>query len=65
MAYQVKVTREKDLQLRKRLGEYKVKVVSELSPEGLQAFKKAVAPIYKDYKKEFGEEIFKQFGYKF
>ena len=65
MEYQVKVTREKDLQLRKRLGEYKVKVVSELSPEGLQAFKKAVAPIYKDYKKEFGEEIFKQFGYKF
>ena len=53
------------MQLRKRLGEYKVKVVSELSPEGLQAFKKAVAPIYKDYKKEFGEEIFKQFGYKF
>ena len=65
MAYQVKVTREKDLRLRKRLGEYKVEVVGELLPENLNAFKKAVSPIYTDYKKEFGEEIFKRFGYNF
>lgn len=65
MAYQVKVTREKEQLLHKRLVEYKINVVNELLQDDLAAFKKAVSPIYKDYKNDFGEEIFKQFGYKF
>lgn len=65
MAYQVKVTREKDEQLHGQLEKYKLDVVSELSAESLDAFKKAVAPIYADYKEEFGEELFGKFGYTF
>ena len=64
MKYQIKVTREKDQKLRSRLGEYKIKVVKSLTPANLAAFKKAVAPIYKDNEKNFGKEL-KEFGYKF
>ncbi len=65
MAYQIQVTREKNEELRGRLGEYKLTVTESLTPENLAAFQKAVSPVYTDYKKEFGEELFKQFGYKF
>ena len=65
MAYEVKITREKNEALLGRLGEYKLDVVSELTPEQVQEFQKAVAPVYQDYKGEFGEELFSKFGYKF
>ena len=65
MAYEVQITREKNEALQKKLGEYKLDIVPELTPEQVQAFQKAVAPVYQDYKEEFGEELFNKFGYKF
>ncbi|MBR1672452.1 MAG: DctP family TRAP transporter solute-binding subunit, partial [Fretibacterium sp.] len=65
MALQVKVTREKDQALRDQLGEYNLGVVPSLTPEQVQVFKEAVAPVYQDYKEEFGEDLFGKFGYTF
>lgn len=65
MAYQVEITREKEKTLRTRLGEYKIAVVESLTPEQVAEFRKAVAKVYEDYKQEFGEDLFKKFGYSF
>ncbi len=66
MAYQVKMAREKESALRKRLPEYKkLQVVTKLAPENLELFKKSVKKIYEDYKNEFGAAIFADFGYKY
>lgn len=62
MAYQIKITREKEVTLRKRMPEFKVEVVEALTPEEVQAFQKAVAKIYDDNEKQFGP-LFKEFGY--
>ncbi|MBR1671882.1 MAG: DctP family TRAP transporter solute-binding subunit [Fretibacterium sp.] len=65
MAYQVQITREKNQALQAQLGEYKLDIVPELTLEQVRAFQKAVAPVYQDYKEEFGEELFNKFGYTF
>ncbi len=62
MAYQVVQSRIKEKELRKNMGNFKVEVVESLTPEQVAAFQKAVAPIYEDNKKQFGE-LFKAFGY--
>ncbi|SBW06104.1 putative sialic acid-binding periplasmic protein SiaP [uncultured delta proteobacterium] len=62
MAYQIKITREKEALLRKRMPEFKVAVVESLTPDEVAAFKKAVAKIYDDNEKQFGA-LFKEFGY--
>lgn len=65
MAYQVAITREKEKALRGRLGEYKVEVVESLTPEQVKAFQDATAKVYEDYRQEFGEDLFRKFGYAF
>ena len=65
MAYQVEITREKEKTLRTRLGEYKIAVVESLTPEQVAEFRKSVAKVYEDYTQEFGEDLFKKFGYTF
>ena len=65
MAYQVAITREKEKALRGRLGEYKVEVVESLTPEQVKTFQDATAKVYEDYKQEFGEDLFRKFGYVF
>ena len=40
-------------------------VVDALTDEEINAFKKAVAPIYSDYRDSMGEELFAKFGYNF
>lgn len=65
MAYQVAITREKEKSLRGRLGEYKVEVVESLTPEQVKAFQEATAKVYEDYRQEFGEDLFRKFGYAF
>lgn len=62
MAYQIKLTREKEIALRKRLPEFNIAVVESLTPEEVQAFKNAVARIYDDNEKQFGP-LFKEYGY--
>ena len=62
MAYQIRITREKEKALRERMSEFKIEVVDSLTPEETEAFKKAVAKIYDDNEKQFGE-LFKEFGY--
>lgn len=65
MAYQVVITREKEKALRGRLGEYKVEVVESLTPEQVKTFQDATAKVYEDYRQEFGEDLFRKFGYVF
>ena len=65
MAYQIKVAREKEKSLRTRLGETKMQVVKSLTPAQVAVFKKAVQKIYEDNRKEFGEDLFRKFGYTF
>jgi tripartite ATP-independent transporter DctP family solute receptor len=65
MAHQVKRTREKEKELRARLGEYKLEVVESLTPEEVAAFKNAVKNVYEDYRKEFGDDLFSKFGHSF
>ncbi|MCL1940979.1 MAG: TRAP transporter substrate-binding protein DctP, partial [Synergistaceae bacterium] len=65
MAHQVKRTREKEKELRARLGEYKLDVVESLTPEEVAAFKNAVKNVYEDYRKEFGDDLFSKFGHSF
>ena len=62
MAYQIAITREKEKELRGKLGEFKLQVVDALTPEEVAAFKKSVQKVYDDNKKEFGP-LFKEFGY--
>lgn len=65
MALQVQVTREKEKSQRTQLGDYKIEVVDSLTPEQISAFQEAVAPVYRDYREEFGEDLFRKFGYTF
>ena len=39
--------------------------VTRLTPEQVQEFKAAAAPIYEQYREKIGEELFKAFGYSF
>lgn len=65
MAHQVAITRDKEKSLRGRLSEYKIEVVDSLTPEQVKAFQDATARVYEDYRQEFGEELFRKFGYSF
>ncbi len=66
MKHQVKAARETVESLMKNFGKYpKVQVVTSLTEDQVAAFKKAVAPIYEDYRKTFGEDLFAKFGYTF
>lgn len=66
MKHQVVVARQTVEKLMDSFGKYpNLKVVPSLTEEQVAAFKKSVAPIYEDYRKTFGEELFAKFGYTF
>jgi len=62
MTYQIRLTREKERELRARLPEYKVEAVDALTADEIRAFRQAVAKVYEDNEKQFGP-LFKEFGY--
>ena len=62
MAYQKKISREKNDQL---VTEFKAKMaIAELTPEQVKAFRVAVQPVYDEYEKLVGLELLEAFGYK-
>ena len=67
MAYEVEVARKTVTDLVPKITEEypDLAVVDALTDEEINAFKKAVAPIYSDYRDSMGEELFAKFGYNF
>ena len=62
MAYQKKISREKNDQL---VTDFKAKMtIAELTPEQVKAFRIAVQPVYDEYEKLVGLELLEAFGYK-
>ncbi len=63
-ATQVAASRDLDAQIIEEFKGIGVEV-NELSPEAIEDMKAVVAPIYEDYRKQYGDEAFAAFGYTF
>ncbi|RPH50108.1 MAG: DctP family TRAP transporter solute-binding subunit [Desulfobacteraceae bacterium] len=62
MAYQKKFAREKNAELTKSFSE-KMKITT-LTPQQIDAFRKASVPVYDEYSPIIGKELLEAFGYK-
>ncbi|MCC8166474.1 MAG: DctP family TRAP transporter solute-binding subunit [Planctomycetes bacterium] len=64
MAFQKAEARKKDAEI---IDEFRAIMteVTVLTPEQVQEFKAAAAPVYESYRKEVGDDVFKAFGYEF
>ncbi|WP_299081956.1 DctP family TRAP transporter solute-binding subunit [uncultured Fretibacterium sp.] len=63
MKKQVEASRALDSEILKSFES--TMTVTRLTPEQVQEFKAAAAPIYEQYREKIGEELFKAFGYSF
>ncbi len=63
-ATQVAASRDLDASIIEEFKSVGVEV-NELSPEAIEEMKGVVAPIYEDYRTDFGDEAFAAFGYTF